>query len=628
MSLPHDARAKQRLRSPGAMVVSIAVALACTAYVDARAKLIPKWGQWYAGDSQPFVLLQVRAFLSGRLALVRHPSAAGVDYLWGRGGMHTAWGLGVPILATPFHLIARSFRAPGFPDSLRFLILYAITTAFLVRALRRSLRPTDPNALVSSALAAGFVMVFPTYVGLISARFRIYDQTIATGALWCVLLLSGVLALSQRCTQGRLVAVCAAAGFSILIRPPLAVYGVTTTAIAMLIAQRNGMRPRALLAGLLAYAGVTAIFLGGNALRFGSPFESGFANCISGPFVNRMTRWGLSFAKVPFTTAAKEMFATWFLLEPVPNQITMGQPPASIQPYIVGERWREYYAPTYDLVVLVIWIAALVIVLRRVVRGRLWRSSSVLDGEIATVVGAWALPTSLTLFVFYTRIPNMVTRYAADAYPAFAAAFLCVGMAAVEAVRKRAPPRVTLVAQLAIAGAAALYISGWRGWVSHLSQPIARSEVVEKLEDIDIRDSEMPPKVANTFQCDDPRDEPPVYSHMEDWLPDCSFRSGMVFAMPRSPCVSFTFGPGDDAWGPAEEQSLTGFRANADFDALVRCGTPAVEGDKRRLTMCEPRPPAFLLDGLRLYTIASLDDNLQAIDRLKLLSVDAAPPCP
>jgi hypothetical protein len=625
MRLWPDARSKLRLRSLGVPLVYLAVALVCMAYVDARAKLIPKWGQWYAGDPHPYILLQVRAFLSGRLALVLHPSAAGEDYFWGRGGMHMAWGLGVPILATPFHLVARLFGAPGFPDHVRFLILYAITTAVLVRALHRTSRRADPKALVSSAVAAGFVMVFPTYVGLISARFRIYDQTIATGALWSLLLLAGILALLDRCTPGRLWVVCAAAGFSGLIRIPLSFYGPPTAAIAIIIAQRKGLRPRVLLVGFLVYVGVATLYFIGNTLRFGGPFHAGYDNCLCSALPNRLTRWGLPFAKVPFTVAAKEMFATWFLLDPVPNQIVRAEPPASVQPYIVGERWREYYSPTYDLVALAVWIAALAIVSWRIVRGRLWRRSCELDDEVVTVVGAWALPTSLILFAFFARIPNLVTRYAVDAYPAFAAAFLCVGLAVVDVVRKRAP-RVTGLAQLAIAGGAILYISGWRGWATQLSHPIDRTEVVDQLGEIDIHDSEMP-KVADHFQCDDPRDEPPVYSHMADWLPDCSFRSGMVFAMPHSPCVSFTFGAGDEAWGPAEEQSLTGFRANADFDRLVRCGAPTVEGDKRQLTMCDPRPPAFLLDGLRLYTIASLDEDLKAIDRLKLLSIDAAPRC-
>jgi hypothetical protein len=619
-------RVARRLRRHAAWFVYVGVALACTAYLNARAALVPKWGEWYmASEGHPYVLLQVRAFLSGRLALLPHPSGAGNDYDWGRGGMHTPWGLGAPILATPFHLLGRLFGAPGFPDDARFLILYAITTVALARALHRTAR-SEQTALVASSAAAGFVMVFPTFVGFISSRFLIYDHTIATGALWSVLLLSGLLALMHRYTPWRLAVLCGAAGFSTMIRPPLAVYGLTTVLAAMIVARRKGMRVRALLAGLFAYAGMTALYFAGNACRFGSPFVAGFENGVSGFFVNRLTRWGLSFAKVPFTTAAKEMFATLFLLEPTPGQIMMGTPPASVQPYAVAERWREYYAPTYDLLILAGWFAALVIVCSRVVGRRLWRPDRELGDEVATVVGAWALPPTVVLFVFYARIGNMVTRYMSDMYPAFAAALLCVGIATVDAVRKRAP-QMTASAQLAIAGGVALYIAGWHGWATHLSRPIDRKTLVARIADIDARSAEVP-SAPDHFKCNEPRGRPPLDAQLDGWLPDCSFVSGMVFAMPHSRCVSFSFGASGGAWSATDDESLAGFRATGDFDRLVSCGAPRLDGGVGRVTMCEPHPPPFLLDGLRLYSIASLDANLNTIDRLKLLRIDAAPSCP
>jgi hypothetical protein len=616
----------RHLRAAADWLLYFAVALACTAYLNHRAKLVPKWGEWYmASEGDPYTLLQVRSMLSGRLALIRHPWGLGNDYVWGRGGMHTAWGLGVPLLAAPFHLLGRMFGAPGFPDNVRFLILYAITTVLLARALHRASR-NEANSLVASATAAGFVMVFPTFVGHASARFLIYDITILTGALWDIVLLAGVVALVDRCTAGRLVLICAAAGFSTMIRPTLAAYGATTLVLALIIAQRKRMRPPVLVAGFLAFAAVTGLYLAGNSLRFGSPWNAGPANIIGGTIVNRLSRWGLSFAKVSFTVAAKEMFATMFLLEPVSSQIMMGAPPPSVQPYVVGERWREYYSPTYDLVIFGAWLAALGIVGFQIIRRRLWRSDRDLRNEIAVVVGAWGLPTSIALFVFYARVGNIVTRYTTDVYPALAATSLCVGMAIVNGVRARAPAKVPS-AQLVLAGVVALYLGGWRGWARHLSTPVDRQAIVARIAAIDSMATAPLLSVPDHFKCSEPRGLPPVHSHLQEWRSDCFFSSGMVFALPHSPCVSFTFAPGGAAWGPSEEESLAGFRANADFDELVRCGAPAVEGSSRRLTMCDPHTPPFLLDGMRLYAIASLDDQLGPIDRLKLLEIDGAPPC-
>jgi hypothetical protein len=614
------------LRASGPWAVYGAVAALCTKYLNDRADLVPKVGEWYmASEGQPYVLLQVRAFLSGRLALVPHPSGVGNDYDWGRGGMHQAWGLGVPILATPFHVAGRLIGAPGFPDNLRFLILYALTVVVLARALHRA-SPRDSTALAASAAAAGFVMVFPTFVGMVTSRFLIYEQTIATGVLWDVALLAGVLLLLAECTPLRFALVCAAAGFSLMVRPPLAVYGAATVVLAFFIARSKGLRYRAIAAGALAYLGVTALYFVGNILRFGAPFNPGYENCVSGSFVNRLARWGLPFAKVPFRTMAKEMFATLFLLDPVPTQIMMGSPPPAVQPYAVGERWREYYAPTFDRTILAIAFASLVIVAVRVVRGRLWRRDRDLGGEVATIVGAWGIPCALVLFVFYARLGNMVTRYATDMVPAFAATSLCVGMTIVEAAQSRSPS-AGASARLLIGGAVALYLAGWRGWATHLAGATDRATIVDRIAEMD-RGSVFTAGVLDHLKIGQARGPVPVRTHLQEWGGDGSFASGMVFAMPHSRCVAFTFRPSGRAWTAPDEESLDGFRATADSDSLVRCGAPQADGDSRRLTMCEPHAPPYLLDGMRLYSVASLDAKLTPIDRLKLTQIDAAPSCP
>ncbi len=198
-------------------------------------------------------------------------------------------------------------------------------------------------------------------------------------------------------------------------------------------------------------------------------------------------------------------------------------------------------------------------------------------------------------------------------------------MAVVDAVRKRAPHLVPS-AQLALAGCVALYMAGSPPWAVHLSHPVDRKAIEAQLADIDGRTQRMP-SVPDHFKCGEPRGPEPVHTHLEDWHGDCSFSSGMVFAMPRSPCLSFTFRPAGAAWTAADEQSLKAMRVNADSDPMVACGLPTPEGDSRRLTMCESKPPRFLLDGMRLYAIASLDDKLVPLDRLKLMRIDSTPAC-
>jgi hypothetical protein len=322
------------------------------------------------------------------------------------------------------------------------------------------------------------------------------------------------------------------------------------------------------------------------------------------------------------------MMATLFLLEPTPGHILLGEPPPSVRPFLAGVRWREYYAPTFGRLPLFVWVAALVIVGWRLYRRKPWRERQGVADEVPTIVGVWGLVPSFVLFVFYARLDNMVTRYATDMYPAFAAAFLSVGMTFIETVRRHAP-RAVAGAQVALAGLFVLYASSGGGWATHLSTPIDRNAVVANLAALDAR-SLPPTDVPGVLRCDQPRGPPPVYSHLDGWMADCSFFSGMVFAMPHTRCVTFTFAPyaADRTWSPSEEAALKGFRVKGDFDDLVACATQPADRGERRLTLCEPRPPPFLLDGLRLYSVASLTPDLESLDSaLGLVEIRGARSC-
>jgi hypothetical protein len=93
--------------------------------------------------------------------------------------------------------------------------------------------------------------------------------------------------------------------------------------------------------------------------------------------------------------------------------------------------------------------------------------------------------------------------------------------------------------------------------------------------------------------------------------------------------VTFTFASrGGGEWKESDQETLDAFRATGDFDNLKACGPPVADGGKRRLTMCESHRPEFLLDGLRLYSIAALDTGYSPVDRAKLDLIEAAPSCP
>jgi hypothetical protein len=209
--------------------------------------------------------------------------------------------------------------------------------------------------------------------------------------------------------------------------------------------------------------------------------------------------------------------------------------------------------------------------------------------------------------------------------PAVAAAFLCVGIAAIGAARSHAQ-RTALVAQPLIAVALVIYsATQWRGWPEHLSDPIDRATLVERIAELDAA-SVVTPHVPSHYEPSEYREHGPIRSQLQEWRGDGLFAPGMAFAMPWTPCVAFTFLP---APPPYEQDGdpTKGFRVTADADSMLRCGNVRASGSARTVTMCEPHPPRHLLDGLRLYSVAVLNDDLTP-RWPRLIRIDAVPACP
>src|SRR5262249_54275661 len=160
---------------------------------------------------------------------------------------------------------------------------------------------------------------------------------------------------------------------------------------------------------------------------------------------------------------------------------------------------------------------------------RMWRSDGKLDSERITLVGVWAIPPVVGLFLFYCGMGNLVTRYATDLFPGFVAAILCVGMALVDAVRRRAP-RLTSAVELLLCGAAALYAAGWRGWVTKISHPCEQKNALRIVTTTEAASHTVPPPPSH-FESAQPHDTTILGAHqLADWHSDGRFASGFLFA--------------------------------------------------------------------------------------------------
>ena len=332
--------------------------------------LVPQWGVWYS-SSVPY-RLQTEALLRGKLALSENPMDLDHDFAWSQQGVHQVWGLGVPLWRLPLEAVAKLLGFDAFPDRIAFG-LFAGLVAFM--ALRvwttawssnsQQPRPADLVWRFIVGFGIGFLLLlmFPPFLNLLQTRGAVWEEVVAYEYLFGVLLLTLLLAFSQRPTARRLYWLCALAGLGGLIRLPLVFYGFSTMAVALWIwiadakpnkeAQEGQIKSRRQV-GVVALVGVLLFCLGGgllwgtNWLRFGDGFEFGHKLNMQDMHGSLYaTKFDAPFEEEPWASAAAELLGALFLATDNFNgnrwyekDIFAGQ--SSMV------RWREFYFRTYD----------------------------------------------------------------------------------------------------------------------------------------------------------------------------------------------------------------------------------------------------------------------------------------
>lgn len=384
--------------------------------------LVADWGTWYS-TSLPY-RMQTEALLHGDLAVSRNVADLKFDHTWSEQGVHQVWGLGVPLWRLPFEAAAKLGGFDGFPDRLAFG-LFALLVCFVVlkvwvsfgagesqmgdRADAGNVLPGGPPAvgggasgtalsngtdgwLLITGFGAGFLilLLFPPFLTLLQVRGAVWEEAVAYEYLYGILQVTLLLAFVRRPTVGRLLLVCALAGFGGLIRPTLVFYGFATVVIATVVwvfkvgqvgnlpsDEERGFSTRSsdggswdgsvtsppedrlqtgpTLGRVLAPAllGLFLFGLGGGVLwwtnlqRFGDGFEFGHKLNVQTLYGSmHATRFDDPFQDEPLPGAAKELFGALFLpgkfngADFYQENIFPGQSPTV--------RWREFYFRTYD----------------------------------------------------------------------------------------------------------------------------------------------------------------------------------------------------------------------------------------------------------------------------------------
>jgi hypothetical protein len=216
------------------------------------------------------------------------------------GAGYTQWGYGVPLLQLPFHAIARHLASlPNgfFPDRAIVFVYLALAVPLLWAGLDRVLAmrqaPAIPRVrrLVLSWSATAFVLCVALYP-VMASRFQVYDETIAyfvmvqLSALTAYVFMLG--APAGRRGWLAVVALAAAAGLGLLVRPTGAIFLCAWAALALLERRAS----RIVLVFGASVAPFVLFWMFTNFARTGSPLSLGFQNSLPGPEHVGMVRFG------------------------------------------------------------------------------------------------------------------------------------------------------------------------------------------------------------------------------------------------------------------------------------------------------------------------------------------------
>lgn len=378
--------------------------------------LVPAVGTWYSAD--PVLRLQTEALLHGHLALQPLPYGHGPDWAWGN-GLQQVWGLGVPLLQLPFQLLGMIFNGFGFPDRLIFLIFYLATAALFWHALTTGTETVDPGERLKIRLLTLPIILYAflnhDLVNMIQGKFERYEEVIAYGYLWSLLLFALLAIFFHRRQRHHYLLLCCLAGFAVHLRPTLGAYGGFTFVLAFFLAWKD--KTHGLWLGLVGFLAGIGSFLLLNGIRFGNPLEIGHQLVLtSTPISDYIVRFDNPMTWVPFSAAAREQLSSMFFLDFFPDHVDF--------PWQIPiPRWREFNYKPYFMVefilLLLAWPLPLILWLRRKLR-KLTAPGP--DEQLVLLGLAWSLLSFGLLFVFYCRWPGLVSRYLVDFAPAIVVA--------------------------------------------------------------------------------------------------------------------------------------------------------------------------------------------------------------
>jgi hypothetical protein len=369
----------------------------------------------------PYHRLQAEALLHGHLYLGNSIDQLGPGLAWHDGHVQQVWGLGVGLWLLPFQAVWRLFGGQMFPDRIGLGVAFALL-AFYTGCTGR--RIAGNGHLATGVGFVWLVLLCPPLWTLARASQLVFEETVLYGVLISLGILVSVARVAYFDSRADYRFGCALAALSGMVRPTLAIYGLSAVLVCswILFSRRRAIKEIAW--GNSGFVAGLALLALTNWGRFGSPMEFGHRLTVSGDSMVYLTRFGNPYAETGTLDAVKEMFGLLFLDSNVRDAGAFSE---NIFPWQAPTtRWRRLYLtlfdPSYALLCLGVAGGAVSWFIRRLIGKKkpigLWHHPS---NAIVAAQLLWAGIAIIGLGLFYLRAPVIASRYLLDFLPAFVA---------------------------------------------------------------------------------------------------------------------------------------------------------------------------------------------------------------
>jgi hypothetical protein len=367
--------------------------------------------------TSPYHRIQADALLHGHLWLGNTIDQLGPGLAWHNGHVQQVWGLGIGFWLLPFQAVWRLFGGQMFPDRLALGVAFALLAAFATSAGLRIAK----NGQISVGLGFIWLVLFcPPLWTLARASQLVFEETVLYGILVCLGVLIGLVRVALFDSRADCMVICVLAVLLGLVRPTLAIYGLSAVLVVSLILFWRS-RSRGLIALInLGFLAGLAFLAGTNWIRFGSPFEFGHRLTINTDSMVYLTRFGNPYAKTGTTDAAKELLGSLFLDSNVRDSGAYSENQFPWQSS--GVRWRRLYMTLFDPIYAAICLAgaggaAWWLVRRMKGKQAISELCQRPDNALIMALLLWSSISVAGLGLFYLRAPVIASRYLLDFLP-------------------------------------------------------------------------------------------------------------------------------------------------------------------------------------------------------------------